>query len=132
MPGRDGEPSLRKLRDALAVRVEVVSLRQAAREVGMSPTGLHKFLSGASPYSATRRKLERWYVREAAARWGHISVAEALAALRVLLQDLAPASRRTAAETILAALDDAYRDAARRGPSWLPELRERLARGVEL
>lgn len=33
-----------------------------AREIGMSPTGLKKFLLGTAPYSPTLRRLRRWYL----------------------------------------------------------------------
>ncbi len=39
------------------------SLRQAAREIGMSPTGLQKFLHGGEPYVKTVRKLSLWRER---------------------------------------------------------------------
>lgn len=40
---------------------DVLSLREMARRIGMSVGGLHKFAGGAMPYTATRRKLLRWY-----------------------------------------------------------------------
>jgi hypothetical protein len=40
---------------------DVLSLRELARRIGMSVGGLHKFAGGAMPYTATRRKLLRWY-----------------------------------------------------------------------
>jgi hypothetical protein len=40
---------------------EVRSLRQLAREVGMSPTGLTEFLDGTEPYWKTIDKVVRWY-----------------------------------------------------------------------
>ena len=49
-----------KLRDAAARYAETTSLRQAAREIGMSPTGLHGFLTGNEPYLVTVRKLVAW------------------------------------------------------------------------
>lgn len=40
-----------------------VSLREAAREIGMSPTGLRKFADGAEPYVPTVHKLREWMQR---------------------------------------------------------------------
>src|SRR5437879_13664384 len=48
------------LRDAVARQAGRVSLRRAAREVGVSPNGLRNFLHGAAPRGTTRVKLERW------------------------------------------------------------------------
>ena len=43
--------SLERLRETVALRVQATSLRTVARQVGMSPTGLEKFLAGETPYS---------------------------------------------------------------------------------
>lgn len=45
---------------AARARTEATSLRGAAREIGMSPTGLRKMLDGAQPYSPTIRRLRKW------------------------------------------------------------------------
>lgn len=118
-----GGPSagLERLREVVAARVERRSLRAVAREVGMSPSGLQKFLDGASPYSATRRKLERWFVRE--------SAGSALAALRVLVDDLPPSRRDAAVGDMLASLESAFRRARRPVPPWIAELRAQVERG---
>lgn len=49
-------------RSALRQYIWENSLRQAAREVGMSPTGLSQFIDGAEPYIPTVRKLRAWYM----------------------------------------------------------------------
>ncbi|MBI4409145.1 MAG: hypothetical protein HY561_05525 [Gemmatimonadetes bacterium] len=120
-------PPVEWLRDAVAVEVEATSLRQVAREIGMSPTGLHKFLTGATPYSATRRKLEHWYIREESARYGaELSAEAALAALHVLVRDL-PATRQTAAlQRLTHSLMEIYREVRRPSPTWLRELHAQL------
>lgn len=69
---RDPEAFQREVqtyRDAMLRYLDHVSLRQAAREVGMSPTGLSKFCDGGEPYSRTVLKLREWYAenRQAAA-----------------------------------------------------------------
>lgn len=48
------------LRNAAALAVEQSSLRSVSREIGLSPTGLKKFLNGTNPYSPTLRRLRRW------------------------------------------------------------------------
>lgn len=55
------EYTVAELRSAAAARVEATSLRRTAREIGLSPTGLSKFLSGTKPYMKTLRKLRRWF-----------------------------------------------------------------------
>ena len=117
------------LRDALQGAVHAASLRQVARLVGMSPTGLQKFLDGAHPYSGTRRKLEHWYVLHGPGRLqAGLGGELALAILRVLVQDLSPARHRPTMELLLASLEDAYVSARLPHPAWLGELRDRLHR----
>jgi hypothetical protein len=53
--------TVEELRSAAAARVENTSLRGTAREIGLSPTGLKKFLLGTKPYAATQRKLQTWF-----------------------------------------------------------------------
>ncbi|HEX7049346.1 MAG TPA: hypothetical protein VF188_03955 [Longimicrobiales bacterium] len=120
---------LDRLREAVAGGVEARSLRQVARDVGMSPTGLRKFLSGATPYSATRRKLERWYVREAARYGDDLGPGSASAALRILGHGLPPEERRRALNQMLDVLEAAHREAGRTPPPWLAELRRTAEQG---
>ncbi|HET7230181.1 MAG TPA: hypothetical protein VFJ16_09275 [Longimicrobium sp.] len=51
---------LESIREVLRNYMDHVSLRQAAREVGMSATGLSNFVNGADPYVRTARKLRAW------------------------------------------------------------------------
>lgn len=55
--------SVLHLQRVVALRVEAKSLRGVAREIGMSPTGLKRFLQGTTPYSPTLRRLRRWYLQ---------------------------------------------------------------------
>src|SRR5690606_2328711 len=105
MPASRGGVPLDRLRDAVESGVRNRSLRGVAREVGMSPSGLQKFLDGATPYTMTRQKLERWYVREAARYGGGPGTGSALAALQILIQDLPAAGRDEAAIEILDLLE---------------------------
>jgi hypothetical protein len=50
-----------RYREAVRRYLDSASLRQAAREIGLSPTGLQKFCDGAQPYIPTIRKLREWY-----------------------------------------------------------------------
>lgn len=115
---------LGELRKAVAARVHADSLRAVARDVGMSPSGLQKFLQGSSPYSATRQRLERWYVRESATYRSAITEESARAALGMLLRDLPLRQRGMALRRMLDALEQAYPQ--NRRPSWLKSLRASL------
>lgn len=62
--GRLSPDRVAKMRAAIDNRIVATSLRAAARAVGMSPSGLQKFLDGSPPGSITVEKLLRWYARE--------------------------------------------------------------------
>jgi hypothetical protein len=51
------------LREAVSGYLGTASLRQASREIGMSPTGLQNFLNGTEPHVTTLRKLHDWHER---------------------------------------------------------------------
>ena len=124
-----GSTPVVSLRRALLAHVDSTSLRHVARQVGMSPTGLQKFMDGGEPYAATRRKLERWFVLHGPAR-GEAGLRgdSALTILRVLVQDLSPARHRATMERLLGALEEAYAAARVDPPAWLAELGEELGR----
>lgn len=48
------------LRARVEAALSQVSLRQAARELGLSPNALKNFVAGAKPRTGTRLRLERW------------------------------------------------------------------------
>lgn len=121
---RSGVP-LDQLRAVIAARLAAVSLRSVAREVGMSPSGLQKFVDGSVPYLPTRQKLERWYVSEAARGEAEMSADVALAALGVLVCDLPPGRRRRAVRRLAAELRAAYDAEEGPPPPWLDELARR-------
>jgi hypothetical protein len=114
------------MRQAVAQRAERTSLRAAARELGMSPTGLKKFLDGGAPYTKTLLRLRRWYLQHAAnATMEELSGEEAVAALGVLVHDLPPGSAR--ALTVAAIVESMERGYARSGrlvPAWVGPVRE--------
>jgi hypothetical protein len=123
MASNDGAAPLARLREAVERQVTARSLRHAARQVGMSPTGLQKFLAGSAPSDATCRKLERWAFDKAAA--GEPPTAEtALAVLRLLAGALPPRRHPEAVARLLAVLESASGDGAR--PAWLAEARSAL------
>src|SRR5688572_8265908 len=62
---RGSDPFTTRVRAAAAARVEATSLRSVSREIGMSATGLSKFLDGNAPYLPTLNRLRNWYLRHA-------------------------------------------------------------------
>lgn len=120
MSVRSGVP-LDQLRAVVMARMANVSLRGVAREVGMSPSGLQKFVDGSVPYLPTRQKLERWYVREASRGEAEMSAEVASAALGVLVSELAPDRRRGVVRRLVREVRAAY-DAEGPPPSWLDEV----------
>ena len=117
--------SIKYLREMAAARVENTSLRSVAREIGMSPTGLKKFLQGTAPYSPTIRRLRTWYVQYAALQSGAVEVEDATNALSVLVHDLSPEPKREAAVCVLDCVSRGYEASGRTRPSWLADLRAR-------
>lgn len=115
------------LRETAAARVENTSLRSVAREIGMSPTGLKKFLLGTAPYSPTLRRLRNWYVQYAAVQQGHVGLEDAYAALNVLVHDLPPDPRRETAACLLECVARGYEQGGKAQPGWMAELRSRFA-----
>jgi hypothetical protein len=119
--------SVRHMREVAANRVENTSLRQVAREIGMSPTGLKKFLGGTAPYSSTLRRLRAWYVRYAAEQKSEVEPVDASAALSLLMHDLGAEPRRHAALHVLDAVGSGYDESGRPKPDWLSDLRTQFA-----
>jgi len=109
-----------------AARVQNTSLRGVAREIGMSPTGLKKFLLGTAPYSPTVRRLRKWYVHHAAVPTGEVSYHDASAAIAVLTHDLPGEPRRDTAGRVLDCMGRGYEAAGQPHPAWVAELRKEL------
>jgi hypothetical protein len=57
------ELDLDTIRVAVQERVKRTGLRRIARQIGMSASGLDKFLRGAVPYQKTRLKMAEWVER---------------------------------------------------------------------
>jgi len=127
-PGQHRDATVQHLRQMAAARVERTSLRGVAREIGMSPTGLKKFLMGTDPYSPTVRRLRRWYLHNSALTTSEVSEHDASAALVVLMSDLQPDPRRDAGHCVLDCLERAYDASGRTRPDWLRDLRGEFGR----
>jgi len=124
MPSPSNGASIETLREAARLYVDATSLRHAAREIGMSPTGLRGFIDGADPYVKTTRKLTEWYVREIQNRNAELTHESASAALSLLLKHFSPTHRPAAAEEILEVLDRRCRETQTPRPAWLVDMRE--------
>ncbi len=109
------------LRGALVDGIGRSSLRSVAHQVGLSASGLRKFLRGADPMDSTVRKAERWY-----ALHGRVPASPAppaaYALLMVLLHDLPPRRRPEAVRRMLRALEDVHRSAGADPPEWVGRL----------
>jgi hypothetical protein len=110
---------LSRLRDLLAARVETCSIRSVAREVGLPPNGLDYFLKGGEPRTANRRKLEQWFVQQAAQGTGSVGAEAGDAALDVLLRVLPPASREEGRDRLVKTLRELCTEAGVHPPAWV-------------
>ena len=128
MPEPREKPSIQRLRDLADAQVRLTSLRQVATQVGLSPTGLRKFLNGADPHSRTRGKLLSWFVRLTAAEADGLDADSAIAALTILTAGLTPENRKQVVENVVRSLESAYDAQSRPHPSWLKDIRELAAR----
>jgi len=118
-----------RVRESVAVRVQSTSLRSVARQVGMSPSGLEKFISGGSPYSRSREKLQEWWLREGSLPRSDVTTEGVEAALGALLRDLPPRRRGAAMASLVRSLGELYAAQGGPGPPWLAELSERWVAG---
>ena len=118
---KDGA-SVETLREAARLYVDATSLRHAARDIGMSPTGLRGFIDGADPYVKTTRKLTEWYVREIQNRNAELSAESASAALSLLVKHYPPSQRETTVNEILDVLDRRCRETNTARPVWLVDM----------
>lgn len=114
--------SLERLRETVALRVQATSLRAVARQVGMSPSGLEKFLSGGTPYSRSRQKLQEWWDREGSRPRSELSSEGIEVAVGALVRDLPPEFRAEAVQRLVRALRDVYDEQGTAMPTWLGSL----------
>ncbi|HEU0054730.1 MAG TPA: hypothetical protein VFQ39_16200 [Longimicrobium sp.] len=124
MPPLKEGASIETLREAARLYVDATSLRHAARDIGMSPTGLRGFLDGADPYVKTTRKLTEWYVREIKNRQVELTTESASAALSLLLKHFPPAHRDDTADAVLDVLERRSAETQTPRPAWLVDMRE--------
>lgn len=109
------------LRAAVQREVDRSSLRQAAREIGLSPNGLRNFLIGAAPRTSTRIRLERWLTRRGAGE-ARPSVKHLVRLLDELAVDLSAEQAAALAQGVSDFLLDAYQSRQLPPPRWVREL----------
>ena len=114
--------SIDQLRESVAIRVHATSMRSVARQVGMSPSGLEKFLAGGTPYTNTRRKLVEWWYREGAESPLNLSADGVAVALGTLVSDLPPDRRERTLRELVATLRELYASHGTPCPPWLREM----------
>jgi hypothetical protein len=114
--------SLERLRETVAARVEATSLRSVARQVGMSPTGLEKFLSGGTPYSRSRQKLQDWAEREGSKPRSDVTMEGIEVAIGALVRDLPAEHRVEAIRRLVRSLQTVYEAEGAQPPEWLDRL----------
>jgi tetratricopeptide (TPR) repeat protein len=95
------------LRDTVTRQLATISLRQAAREIGLSPNALRNFVGGAEPRAATRAKLERWVAARRATE-PRPSVGQLVRLLGELGAELSPAQTARLGRETARFLLDAY------------------------
>jgi hypothetical protein len=124
MVSMNAATSVASLRQAVRDEVASTSLRNVSRQAGMSATGLQKFLEGGKPFTATRRRLERWYVLHGPGRLETgLTAPSAMAVLRDLVHDLPSPRHRWAMAAAVRHIEAAYASARLPEPTWLDEVR---------
>lgn len=115
------------VREALAEAIENSSLREVARQVGMSPTGLQGMIDGADPYAKTWDKILAWYAawitnrpRVRASR--AFDAATMAGLLDLLLREVPEPRRGDARARVLRGFVEAFSQGGVTAPAWLAEL----------
>ncbi len=106
------------LRIRLEHELGTISLRQAAREIGLSPNAIKNFLAGAEPRRTTRVKIERWLaIRPGTPRTE--GLAHFVRLLRQITPDLSERDTRHLGRELSRLLLDTYRRNRLPPPRWV-------------
>ena len=131
MPQPELRAPLEAIRREAELARDATSLRSVAREVGLSPMGLHNFLRGQGTLQArTLRKLNLWYARRMATRLPE-GEDEARAALTILAGYFPERDRHRVLSNALTHLEQEFRQSGIPAPSWLDRLRRELLSSAE-
>jgi hypothetical protein len=109
------------LRQFASARAAAVSVNRIAHDIGLTARGFQKFLDGSEPMSATRQKLERWYLTQRV-RAGELDADTARAAVSVLMHDLPPGRREAVLLRVVKWWEREYEEAGVPRPAWLVAL----------
>lgn len=109
------------LRAAVERELTNTSLRQAAREIGLSPNALRNFVRGAEPRATTRHRLERWLASRGARGRGP-SLSAFVRLIEHVTPDLPPREARELGREMSQLLVDAYERQHVPPPRWVREL----------
>src|SRR5213593_628444 len=110
------------LRDAVERQITDLSLRGAAKRIGVSPNGLRNFIGGSFPRSVTRAKLERWLASLDHRSVPPPTVGHLVRLLTELSGDLSPQQTVLLGRSISAVLADAYEARRLSPPRWVQDL----------
>jgi hypothetical protein len=105
---------LQTIRQAMRDALSTTSLRAIGRAVGLTASGVKKFLDGARPYESTQARLRAWYVSHAPtvdADAGH-------AALELLAEGIAPELRGAFREGVAELVGELHGEAGLPLPAW--------------
>ncbi|HEX8694384.1 MAG TPA: hypothetical protein VF746_18325 [Longimicrobium sp.] len=116
--------SLDVLRRVFRLAIDRTSLRQVAREVGISPRGLALFLKGSQPHRATLVKFRNWYARYAPVVVG-VSADVAAVSLANLLEGLDGTDREYGVLVITGVVETLHRRRENDPPDWIDGVRRR-------
>jgi ADP-ribose pyrophosphatase YjhB (NUDIX family) len=110
------------LRDAVGRALATTSLRQAAREIGLSPNALRNFLAGAEPRIRTRARIERWLAARRVEEGRAPSVGNLVQLIGELSRELSPAQSAALGRETAHFLLEAYQARRVAPPRWVREL----------
>jgi hypothetical protein len=128
MPRSELRVPVEAIRREAELARNAVSLRQTAREIGITPMGLRYFLLNQGKQQArTVRKLNEWYVRRMATRPPQ-GEDEARAALTILAGFYPQSERFRVLNGFLDSMEREFRDSGMEPPAWLATLRAELER----
>ena len=123
-PGVDDDATNERFRHAVREAIAFSPLRAVAKDVGMSPSGLQKFLEGTKPYGKTKERLRFWYFRQAG--FSSYAVEDAAYILRRLVGTLPTPDYGVAG--VLDAVDTAYQRPGMHAPEWVRLVRHEFGK----
>lgn len=127
----DGEIAF--LYAAVRRAVERSSIRDVARQSGMSHGGIHNIVTGTTnrTYGATIRKLRDWYLRQWAEGGDGLTPEVAVYLIEQVLAVIVPGARNAAALELVRSLESIYASHQAPRPAWLSAVRDEYRRSDE-